>query len=112
MSKDAVFIDGVFIKKAPVDFFLIKGSICLEDLKEWVHGEGRPHVQKGNNGKHYINFDIKNGKDSGEPFLAVNTWKPDQNTEATAEANADVPTAVQETFPEATVTETDDDIPF
>jgi hypothetical protein len=81
MSESPIYVGGVFVKKAPVNFFLIKGSICLEDLKEWVHGEGKPHVQKGSNGKHYINFDIKNGKESGEPYLSINTWKPEKKDE-------------------------------
>jgi hypothetical protein len=76
-SSDNNFVDGMIVKapreNAP-DF--VKGSISIKrgDLGNWLESKS----------EEWINVDIKESK-AGKWYAEVNTWKPDQKQDATAE---------------------------
>ena len=76
--EEVVFADGMYIdwigknhdKRPPnaPDFILGKFSFKAENFIRVLTS----HV----NEKGYVNVDYKRSKETGKPYLAVNTWKP------------------------------------
>jgi hypothetical protein len=78
------FIDGLSVKKAPVDWFCINGSINIEKFKRWLEGEGAQFIQRSEYGAQ-INFKIVNSQKTGEPYICLNEYKSAQgNNDETA----------------------------
>lgn len=67
MSNDKVFVDGLIIKDAPVDFVIAKLSFKVEEFKKFLD-------ENSNNG--WMNADILMSK-GGKMYSALNEWKPD-----------------------------------
>mgnify|MGYP001827608605 CR=1 FL=1 len=78
---DIEFVDGMIIK-APRENspHFVKGSISIKrkDLGNWLRGKT----------DEWINLDIKESK-NGKWYVAVNDWKPEQQSTQPAPANYD-----------------------
>lgn len=67
MATDKVFIDGMIVKDAPVDFVVAKLSFKIEEFKAFLDA---------NNSNGWMNADILMSK-GGKMYGALNDWKPD-----------------------------------
>jgi len=67
MANDKVFVDGLIVKDAPVDFVVAKLSFKVEEFKKFLDANS-------NNG--WMNADILMSK-GGKMYSALNEWKPD-----------------------------------
>lgn len=82
-NKEQVFVDGMIVKEAPVDFIVAKVSFKVEDMVKFLN-------ENMNNG--WVNVDIKTSK-GGKMYAALNDWKPEGKAETskTEEVEDDLP---------------------
>jgi len=68
---DSIFPKGMFIKRHPKapDFVIGKISVKLEDFIPFI----QQHESNG-----WVNFDVKKKKGTNDPYMELDTWKPDQ----------------------------------
>jgi len=78
------YLNGVFVKEKQVkDFTVLKCSIKLEDLKEFVNDSG------------YVNFDLLKRKEASEKgithYAVLDEWKPEKQPEKPESKDEDLP---------------------
>ncbi len=64
---DKVFVDGLIVKDAPVDFVVAKLSFKVNEIKAFLDA---------NNSNGWVNADILMSK-GGKMYAALNDWKPE-----------------------------------
>lgn len=108
-STEKIFVDGLGFhdpsEKAP-EYILGKITVCPKRLLAWLEEHKDKVSEKG-----WLNIDVKRSKNTGDPYLELNTYKPDTATvvKQAVETQPTVESGDSE-YPENNINP--DDIPF